>query len=75
MHHSLRKLFMMLVELKPVTMAGSVSFQFANDVLHAFLLQRLQAMNSLHARHGFSEEESLRITELVMNYFESVIAG
>jgi hypothetical protein len=29
--------------------------------------------SSLHARHGFSEEESLRITELVMNYFESVI--
>jgi hypothetical protein len=27
-------LFMMLVELKPVTMAGAVSFQFANDDLH-----------------------------------------
>jgi hypothetical protein len=25
-------------------------------------------------RSGFSEDESLRITELVMNYFESVIA-
>jgi hypothetical protein len=73
--HSLRMLFMMLVELKPVTMAGAVSFQFANDDLHAFLLQRLQAMDSLHARNGFSEEESLRITELVMNYFESVIAN
>jgi hypothetical protein len=71
--HSLRMLFMMLVELKPVTMAGAVRFQFANDDLHAFLLQRLQAMDSLHAKHGFSEEKSLRITELVMNYFESVI--
>jgi hypothetical protein len=29
--------------------------------------------DSLHARHGFSEEESLRITELVMNYFASVV--
>jgi hypothetical protein len=29
--------------------------------------------DSLHTRHGFSEEESLRITELVMNYFESVV--
>jgi hypothetical protein len=29
--------------------------------------------DSPHIRHGFSEEESLRITELVMNYFESVV--
>jgi hypothetical protein len=72
--HSLRMQFMMLADLKPVTMAGAVSFQFANDDLHAFLLQRLQAMDSLHARHDFSEDESLRITELVMNYFESVTA-
>jgi hypothetical protein len=68
-------LFMMLAELKPVKIAGAVSFQFANDDLHEFLLQRLLAMDSLHDMHGFSEEESLRITELVMNYFESVIAG
>jgi hypothetical protein len=71
--HSLRMLFMMLADVKPVTMAGAVSFQFANDDLRAFLLQHLLAMDSLHARHGFSEEESVRITELVMNYFESVI--
>jgi hypothetical protein len=35
--------------------------------------RRVPYTNSLHAKHGFSEEESVRITELVMNYFESVI--
>src|SRR5712664_569959 len=78
LEHSLRMIFMMLVDLKPVTATGTpgvVSYQFSHDDLHVFLLQRLEAMNSLHARHGFSETENLRITELVMNYFASVIAS
>jgi hypothetical protein len=37
--------------------------------------RRVPYTNSLHAEHGFSEEESVRITELVMNYFESLMAG
>ncbi|MDB5764975.1 MAG: hypothetical protein JWQ21_3970, partial [Herminiimonas sp.] len=75
--HSLRMIFTMLTDLKPVTDIGThdvVSYQFSNDDLHAFLLQRLEAMDRLHARYGFSEAENLRITELVMNYFASLIA-
>lgn len=72
--HSLRLLFMLLVDLTPVqSRDGSVNVQFANDDLHEFLEKHFQAMDSIHGKHGFSEEENARITELVMNYFDSLI--
>lgn len=51
--------------LRRAMMTGAVNFQFADDDLNAFL-RRLQAMDRLHAGHGFSEKESLRIAELAM---------
>jgi hypothetical protein len=72
--HSMRMLFMLLVDLTPVqSRDGSVNMQFANDDLHEFLERHFQAMDSIHGKHGFSEEENARITELVMNYFDSLI--
>jgi hypothetical protein len=75
LEHSLRMVFMLLVDLTPVPSPdGSVQAQFANDDLHTFLEDHFQAMDSIHGTYGFSEEENARITELVMNYFDSVIS-
>jgi hypothetical protein len=41
--------------------------------LHEFLERHFQAMDSIHGKHGFSEKENARITELVINYFDSLI--
>lgn len=74
--HTLRLLFMLLADLTPVvhpTDAASTTYYFANDDLHLFISQRMEAMDSLHAKYGFSEEKSQRIGELVLNYFESLI--
>lgn len=74
LEHSLRMVFMLLVDLMPVPAPdGSVQVQFANDDLHTFLEQHFQAMDSIHGKVGFSEQENARITELVMNYFDSLI--
>jgi hypothetical protein len=41
--------------------------------LHHFLNWHFDAMDSIHGKYGFSQEENQRMTELVMNYFESLI--
>jgi len=74
--HTLRLLFMLLADLTPATHpnnAASTTYYFANDDLHLFISQRMEAMDSLHAKYGFSEEKSQRIGELVLNYFDSLI--
>lgn len=74
--HTLRLLFMLLADLTPVAHpddASLISYHFANDDLHLFISQRMEAMDSLHAKYGFSEEKNQRIGELVLNYFESLI--
>jgi hypothetical protein len=76
--HTLRLLFMLLADLTPAARAddpSSTSYYFANDDLHLFISQRMDAMDSLHAKYGFSEEKSQRIGELVLNYFESLIVN
>lgn len=75
--HSLRLLFMMLADLTPVTNvnnSGAVGMQFAHDDLNDFIHSHCDAMDSLHAKHGFPQEENQRITGLVMNYFVSLIS-
>ena len=75
--HTLRLLFMLLADLTPAAHpddASLISYHFANDDLHLFISQRLEAMDSLHAKYRFSEEKNQRIGELVLNYFESLIA-
>ena len=74
--HSLRLVFTMLVELTPIALEeppGAIGYRFSNDDLNVFVEQRLMAMQSLHARHGFDAVESERIAELVVNYFSSII--
>lgn len=73
--HSLRLVFMLLVDLTPVpSRDGSVNAQFANDDLHDFLDRHFDALDSIHGKFGFPEEENARITELVMNYFDALIS-
>lgn len=74
--HSLRMVFTMLAELTPVALEdppGAIGYRFSNDDLNAFVEQRLMAMQTLHARHGFDPKESEQIAELVINYFSSII--
>jgi hypothetical protein len=72
--HSLRMLFMMLADMTPVIGAAHpTGAQFSNDGLNDFINRHCDAMDSLHHKYGFSEEENQRITGLVMNYFESLI--
>jgi hypothetical protein len=71
---SLRMVFMLLVDLTPVpSKDGTVQVQFANDDLYAFLEDHFRAIDSIHGKYGFSEEKNAQITELVMNYFDSLI--
>jgi hypothetical protein len=75
--HSLRLLFMVLVDMTPVMGAAHPStagVQFSNDDLNDFINRHLDAMDSLHGKHGFPEQENERITALVMNYFQSLIS-
>lgn len=74
--HTLRLLFMLLADLTPEAHSDNpalTTYYFANDDLRLFISQRIEAMDSLHAKYGFSEEKSQRIGELVLNYFESLI--
>jgi hypothetical protein len=75
--HSLRLLFLMLADLTPVANpnhSGVVSAQIANDDLNHFVNSHFEAMDSLHGKHGFPQEENQRITGLVVNYFESLLS-
>lgn len=75
--HTLRLLLMMLVEIEQVPQSpesSSAEARFSNDDLHLFLLHHIQTMNTLHTRHGFDEETSAKIGELVISYFESLIS-
>jgi len=76
--HTLRLLFTLLVDFTPAAHskdASMVSYHFANDDLHQFISQRMDAMDTLHAKYGFSEEKSQQIGEFVLNYFESLISA
>jgi hypothetical protein len=73
--HSLRLLFTMLVDTTPVIDAAHpAGAQFSNDDLNNFINRHFDAMDSLHGKHGFPEEENQRITGLVMNYFQTLIS-
>jgi hypothetical protein len=74
--HSLRMLFLILVNMMPVTdtaQSGVASAQFANDDLNDFINRHFDAVDNLYAKHGFPEQENQPITALVMNYFQSLL--
>ncbi|MGZ5858144.1 MAG: chlororespiratory reduction 6 domain-containing protein [Burkholderiaceae bacterium] len=72
--HTLRMLFMMIADPLPaLNDSATVQYLIANDDLNEFLNRRMEAIDMLHAKFGFDEAENVRIGELVLNYFASLI--